>query len=237
MPDPNVQQEAQGGGNAVTDALNKQIGPLKAWQWGIAVGGAVLLYMVISGRTGGGSGTNTTVPFTSGTDPNTPSGAGPLGDTGDPIHVIVDAITPSDGSVPVITPTIKKLLYTSARVVKQAPIVDKNGKVIGHLTAGRTILLGAKVKINGKWLYPILNMPGKYVGGGSNFRLTPVYQNEPASALSPISNAVAAPTTTLAASAAHLYQPGEGTDSIAPPSADNGYQLSAAQTQLPTISH
>lgn len=237
------EQAPQQAGSSVSEALQKQIGPLKAWQWGVAIGGAGLLFLFIRGRSSGSSSTTTTVPFTSDTSGD-PSGV--AGSSDNPIHTIVDNLpdltgggSDGGGGGGGTDPgtVIKKLLYTSAKVLKKAPIVDARGKVVGHVAQGRTLALGSRLKVNGKWLYPILNMPGKYVGGGSNFHLTPVYTNAPAATTGAISNAIASPALTLESSAAQLYQPATGTDDISPPSAANGYQLTAMQTTMPTISH
>lgn len=168
------EQEPEQGG--IQGALSRQIGPLKAWQWGVIIGGAGLLYVIISNRSGGSQNSNladATVPFTS------------VGD--------------SAGSLPGTTTTTtvkeyvnKTLLYYRAKAKKKISIRDKTGKVVGYIAAGRTILLGKAVKINGKTYYPIINMPGKYVAGLSWFDITPIYggTEKPPATTSSTSNAV-----------------------------------------------
>jgi hypothetical protein len=179
MPDPQeayAEPEEQGG---VKGALSRQIGPLKAWQWGIVAGVAGLIYLYVKGGSsgGGGSTTTATVPFTS---------------------------NGSDGVSNVVTTTKKigqKFLYWKATIKKKVPIVDKNGKVLGYFAAGRTILLGARIKIRGTWYYPILNMPGKYLKANSSaITYVPVYGDSTEATTTTttpaVSNALASPTFT-----------------------------------------
>lgn len=213
---------AQGGGNPIVNTLNKQLGPLKAWQWGVAIGGAFLLFKVISGRgSSGGDSTTTTVP--SSTDENgNPLDFASLTDAVNALGNKVDQIEAPDN---VIATVQKKLAYYRASVKHRAPIFDKSGKVIGHLAAGRKLLLGARVKIGGEYYYPILNMPGKYVKGGKNFDLTPVY-TQIIESTSAVSNAVAPPATTIENSQQATYQGpntavASGGSLISPPAVDN----------------
>ena len=189
MPDPyQGQPEAPPSGDTeggVKGALTRKLGPLAAWQWGVAVGGGLLIYFYLRGGgpgSGGSSGTtgaNAMVPFTS---------------------------NGSDGISNVVSTVVKKtqeIRYYSAKMVKKVPIRDRTGKIVGYFAAGRTILLGKAVMINGKRMYPILNMPGKYLWdqGAAGFAkttliLTPVY-----------ADSTATTTTTTTPTSAQLSMP------------------------------
>jgi hypothetical protein len=171
-----TQQQAvpeEGGG--VSGALTRPIGPLKAWQWGLVVGGGVLLYYVISGRgSSSGSTTTATVPFTN---------------VGDTIPTTPAATTP------VVDNTVKTLLGYQAGIIKAVGIYDVNGKKVGTLAAGKNILVGTGVRQNGRWYYPILSMPGKFLTTGSGLKYTAIYNTD-------FPNPVKAATTAVAAAVA-----------------------------------
>lgn len=215
MPPPYAAapQQDQGG---LSGALSRQIGPLKAWQWGVAVGGAILLYKYVTGGfSGGGTSTGVNVPFTNVPAPgdNTADGSG-----------IVPAPSPTPtpapsppgfGIVPPLpdfktTPIVKQMpapvqqfqYFWATRLGSQtkAPLYSRQNKLLGY-TNLKTLLLGPAVKFaNGQWYYPVLNMPGKYIHIGKYWALHKSYSPPPGVATStPVGTVqVASPTTTSA---------------------------------------
>lgn len=152
-------QPEEGG---VSGALQRQIGPLKAWQWGVAVGGAVLIWHFARGGSNSGSSGTAFVPA------STDSGGGAINDGND------------SGGLPttsVSTVVDKVLKYYQTTLKRTTAIWDAHGHKVGQFASGRTIKLGAKVKINGKWWYPIINMPGKYLAA-SAVSVVPVYGDQ-----------------------------------------------------------
>lgn len=178
-PPPAYPDDQEQGG--IQGALSRQIGPLKAWQWGLVIGGAGLLYFYLRGGSGGGGGGSTTttqVPFTS---------------TGDGLNAQNGVNTAL-----VRVPSIKKTVaYFRATTEKRTPIFNKAGKITGYFKPGRNLILGKRIKINGRWYFTILNMPGKFVRD-SWVDQVPVYneQIEPTSTLTPISVTMGAPIMT-----------------------------------------
>lgn len=175
-------QPEEGG---VSGALQRQIGPLKTWQWGIAIGGAFLLWRFARGGSSGSSSGNAFVPA------STDSSGGAINDGND------------TGGLPTVSvnKTVDKVLkYYQTTLTRTTAIWDAHGHKVGQFTTGRTIKLGAKVKINGQWWYPIINMPGKYLGA-SAVKVIPVYGNQTTTTTTTttpptISAMLASPTTT-----------------------------------------
>lgn len=160
------EQQEQGG---VSGAFSRQLGPLKVWQWGLVVAGAALLYFVVVKRGSSGSSSDTTTAFApASTDAN-----------GNPVLGDLSNIPIPNVTVQVTQNITKKLLYYKEHLKARTNIYDKAGKVIGHFPAGKTLLLGAAVKLHGIWYYPIINMPGKYLRATAGVKagLTPIYQN------------------------------------------------------------
>lgn len=138
--------------------LTRQIGPLKTWQWALVVVGAYFVYKFVLG--GGGSSSSGS---TSGTA-FVPASDGSSNSTTDPT------------STSTVSKVAQTLLYYTASFTKKTAIRDKAGKTTGqYIAAGKSLVLGKRVKVNGMWLYPILNMPGKYIAAGSGYALKPIY--------------------------------------------------------------
>jgi hypothetical protein len=138
------------------NVLTRQLGPLKTWQWGIAVAGAVLVYKYVLGGGGGNSGasTTTTVPTSDSTSGGTSGNDTGIGAT------TVQNITNQ------FTNPLYKYFYAVLTGTKN-PLYNSKGKLIGY-TKARKLWLGKPIKIRGIWYYPILNMPGKYLKASSH---------------------------------------------------------------------
>lgn len=186
---PEYQQPAatEGQGESV---LTKQLGPLKTWQWGVAVGAVFLLYRWFTTGSLFGSGsstTSTTVPFTSTGDTGSTSGGNTNGGTSG------GTTTPSN--------PIKYITSYIAKITSRTPIYNSAGKVIGYVTKA-TYKLGTRIKVNGRWLYPVLSHPGWFVAAGNYIETirTPVTTSANASVqpavAEPATVQVMAPTTT-----------------------------------------
>lgn len=132
--------------------ISRQIGPLKAWQWGIVVGVAFLIFRYVRGSGSSSSGSPATVQV-----PSSDASAG----TGGVTSVSVSKVTDTIGGL------------FRATFTKAGYLYDKNGHRLRAVKAGAKFILGAKVKLNGKWYYPVLNVPGAYVLASSNVNIVP----------------------------------------------------------------
>lgn len=136
--------------------LTRQIGPLKTWQWALVVVGAYFVYKYVLGGGGSSSSNASGTAFVPASDGSANSIPGPT-------------------STSTVSKVAQTLLYYTATFTKRTAIRDKTGKVIGYITAGKKLILGKRIKINGKWMYPILNMPGKYIAAGNTYTLSAIY--------------------------------------------------------------
>lgn len=201
-------QPEQGG---VQGALQRQIGPLKTWQWGVAIGGAILLWRVARGSNDSPS-TSAFVPASSDA-------------SGDGINNGNDT-----GGLPTvsISKTVDKVFkYYQATLKVKTPIRDKTGKIIGYFKPGRTIKLGTPIKVGKRTFYPILNMPGKYLQlKDIKAVITPIYGNQTTT-----TTTTSTPPTTSASIAAAT------TTQEAQPYYGNNYTspLSSISGSIPTI--
>ncbi len=174
----------------IKGALNKQLGPLKAWQWGLAVGGAVLVFKWFGrGATSGGSSSGDT------TNANVPSSDYGGGGTNGGFQTL-----PTNYST--VTRTILgKLLYYKTTLTQRTPIYNSKGKIVGYYSAGKTLVFASKVKIGKAWYYKVLNT-NQYVKAyfvDKTSKVSPIYSAPVVESVTvPISSQIAAPVTTSA---------------------------------------
>jgi hypothetical protein len=203
----------QGGENVLT----RQLGPLKTWQWGLAIGGAFMLYRFLTTGSlfgGGSSSTSALVPSSDGsTNGDIKSGG-----------VIYQNITKT------ITKGYKLVMVVRGRT----PIYDSKGRFTGHYITSTTRDIVGTYKIGGKIFYKLANgwyiLASKYTLIKEVPTTTTVSETPPVPAPTPTIQ-IMAPTTSSISNPT-LQAPGLNPN--APISVDNSKQITPIILRAPS---
>ena len=144
----------------ISEAIQRPIGPLAAWQWGLVIGGGYLGYRFLtgqgfpsSGSSSGGSNTGQSVGSPIGDSVT----QGPQGEQGPP------------------GPTGNAVTGWTLKILKKTPIYDAHGKIVAYLSSGTYEVKAYTINGVTRWL--IVN--GKYAGDHlvsiANGDLQPIY--------------------------------------------------------------
>lgn len=170
----------------ISEALQRPIGPLAAWQWGLVIGGGYIGYRILTGQgafpSGGSSGGSSGAGAAIG-DPGFTGGSqgepGPVGPQGPP--------GPTGGTSGGTTglPSGLLSLFTAGH---RTAIYGANGKIVAYVKTGTYQVI--KVKVGGVWRYIIQSGPRK----GQYFLAEPWY------VIKPIVNSTTQTVSTVATS-------------------------------------
>ena len=150
----------------ISEALQRPIGPLAAWQWGIVIGGGYIGYRILTGQgafPGGGGSSGVTSGGAAVGDPGFSSGSqgepGPVGPQG-------PAGPSGGGTTTGGTSSGLMSLFTNNH---RTAIYDAAGKVVAYVKSGTYQV--KRIKVGNVWHYVIQSGPSK----GQYFLAEPWY--------------------------------------------------------------